>query len=67
MRTALACLLLFLAAEPQTSVSMDEEREHPETVVRRLYDLVTFEAGSTPDWDAVRAELRPRAVEAEAQ
>jgi hypothetical protein len=31
-------------------------------VVRALYDLVTFEAGTTPDWDAVRSLFLPEAV-----
>jgi len=34
----------------------------PEAVVRELYDLVTFEAGTTPDWDRVRALFLPEAV-----
>jgi len=33
-----------------------------EATVRTLYDLVTFEAGTTPDWDAVRSLFLPQAV-----
>jgi hypothetical protein len=33
-----------------------------EAVVRELYDLVTFDAGSLPDWDQVRATFIPGAV-----
>ncbi len=33
-----------------------------ERAVRALYDLVTFEAGTTPDWDAVRSLFLPEAV-----
>jgi hypothetical protein len=33
-----------------------------EAAVRTLYDLVTFEAGTTPDWDAVRSLFLPEAV-----
>jgi hypothetical protein len=34
----------------------------PETVVRHLYDLVSFEAGTTPDWDEVRSQFLDEAV-----
>ena len=34
----------------------------PEAVVTELYDLVTFDAGSTPDWDRVRALFLDEAV-----
>jgi hypothetical protein len=33
-----------------------------EDVVRRLYDLVTFDAGTTPDWDQVRSLFLDEAV-----
>ncbi|MDH3290977.1 MAG: nuclear transport factor 2 family protein [Gemmatimonadota bacterium] len=33
-----------------------------QAVVHALYDLVTFEAGTTPDWDAVRSLFLPQAV-----
>jgi hypothetical protein len=33
-----------------------------EGVVHRLYDLVTFPAGTTPDWDQARALFLPQAV-----
>ena len=33
-----------------------------EGVVRELYDLVTFPAGTTPDWDRARALFLPQAV-----
>ena len=33
-----------------------------EAVVRALYDLVTFPAGVTPDWDRARALFLPEAV-----
>jgi len=34
----------------------------PEAVVTELYDLVTFDAGTTPDWDRVRNLFLPEAV-----
>ena len=33
-----------------------------EGVVTELYSLVTFEAGTTPDWDRVRALFLPQAT-----
>ena len=33
-----------------------------EDVVRELYDLVTFPAGTSPDWDRARALFLPEAV-----
>jgi len=33
-----------------------------EAVIRALYDLVTFPAGTTPDWDKVRSLFIPEAV-----
>jgi hypothetical protein len=33
-----------------------------EAVVRRLYDLITFDRGATPDWDAVRSLFLEQAV-----
>jgi len=40
----------------------DEERRAVEKTVRGLYDLVTFEAGSAPDWGRVRSLFVPGAV-----
>lgn len=34
----------------------------PEGMVRALYDLVTFPAGTTPDWDEMRAMFLPESV-----
>jgi hypothetical protein len=34
----------------------------PEGVVTGIYDLVSFEAGNVPDWDAVRSLFIPQAV-----
>ena len=36
--------------------------ETPEDVVATIYDLVSFEAGNTPDWDEVRSLFIPEAV-----
>jgi hypothetical protein len=34
----------------------------PEGVVRALYDLCTFDAGTLPDWDLMRSYFLPRAT-----
>jgi hypothetical protein len=36
--------------------------EGPEDVIAKFFDLLTFEAGTTPDWDEVRSLLIPEAV-----
>ena len=36
--------------------------ESPEAAIRSLYDLVTFPAGTSPDWEAVRNLFIPEAV-----
>jgi len=40
----------------------NEPPETPESLVRSLYDLVTFEAGTRPDWDLARPMFLPEAV-----
>jgi hypothetical protein len=44
------------------SVVQDDTPETAEAVVRQLYDLVTFGAGTSPDWDEVRALFIDEAV-----
>ena len=34
----------------------------PERTVRRLYELISFEPGTTPDWEAVRSLFLPESV-----
>jgi hypothetical protein len=38
------------------------QAESAEAVVRELYDLVTWEAGSLPDWDRLRALFLPQTI-----
>lgn len=52
--------LLFMVP-PQVS-SQAQEVHGAEGVIRELYDLVTFPAGTTPDWDHLRALFLPEAV-----
>lgn len=46
------------AQETEASVPVDT----PEQLVAELYDLVTFDAGTTPDWDRVRSLFLEEAV-----
>jgi hypothetical protein len=57
-------LILCLSLAPAAG-SEEPPRAEPETaeaVVRALYDLVTFEAGATPEWDRVRSLFVEEAV-----
>lgn len=66
-RHALIATMIF-AASSQWAVAhaqLSHQQEAPlsaEAVVRALYDLVTFEAGTTPDWDEVRSLFIEEAV-----
>lgn len=57
-------LLLVLTGLNTSGRSLEEagKASGAETVVRGIYDLVSFEAGSRPDWDSVRAQFLPGAV-----
>ena len=46
--------------EAQDAVSPGDQTA--ETVVHELYDMVTFPAGTTPDWDEFRSLFLPEAV-----
>ena len=61
---ALATLTLLLAACATTTERTEtrETMDSPTAVVTRLYDLVTFGPGTTPDWDEVRALFVEEAV-----
>jgi hypothetical protein len=62
MKPVLACLALLACAAPLQEQPMPVPDDSAEAVVRRLYDLVTFPAGETPDWDQVRALFVDEAV-----
>ena len=66
MKPQLLALALALpsacATPPATGPAADEALRGPAEVVRELYELVTFDAGATPDWDAVRALFVEEAV-----
>jgi hypothetical protein len=57
---ALGLALVAVRAHAQTESGTPPET--PEDVVGRLYELVTFEAGQTPDWVAVRSIFLDQAV-----
>jgi hypothetical protein len=54
-------LAYFLPAASQ-EVPQENGRTSAEGVVRELYELVTFEAGTEPDWEVVRSLFLPEAV-----
>lgn len=62
--TSVATLLLSasLIATPLQAQVAPEAFETAEGVVTELYDMVSFEAGNVPDWDAVRSTFIPEAV-----
>jgi hypothetical protein len=47
-------LILFVSLTSQ-SLANEKHFDSAEGVVKKLYDLVTFDAGTTPDWDAVKS------------
>lgn len=56
-------LLMFGGASAQAQQATTTDTvPSAEATVRALYDLVTFEAGTAPDWDAVRSLFLPEAV-----
>ena len=67
-RTSIACAVVVLtssisAIQAQAQVAMiPNPTETPEDVVAGIYDLVSFEAGKTPDWDVVRSLFIPEAI-----
>ena len=58
----LALGLALVAARAHAQTESGPPPETPEDVVGRLYELVTFEAGQTPDWAAVRSIFLDQAV-----
>ncbi len=57
----ITALCINLSARAQTS-SEGEALKTAEGVVTELYRLVTFEAGSTPDWEKVKSTFIDEAV-----
>lgn len=55
-------LLAGMAATPLSAQEPVDPLVSAEGVVRELYDLVTFPAGTTPDWDRARSLFLPEAV-----
>jgi hypothetical protein len=57
---ALAAALLMLAGP--VSAQADPDAATAEGLVRALYDRVSSEPGTTPDWDDVRSAFLPQAI-----
>ena len=65
LQTIVAAACLSLAASfPAVAqeILRESDRTSAEGVVEELYELVTFQAGTTPDWDVVRSLFLPEAV-----
>jgi hypothetical protein len=58
--SAALCLCANASISAQTPV--DQVFQSPDELVRGIYGLVTFEAGTTPDWDKVRSMFIDDAV-----
>ncbi len=67
-RSKALCLTLVLTAASGPSslhaqaVLQDDALLTPERLVAAIYDMVSFEGGSVPDWDKVRSLFIPEAV-----
>lgn len=59
---AWAAASLILAPALAGQAAPDDALRTPEGLVRALYDMVTFDAGTTPDWNQVRAMFLDEAV-----
>ena len=59
---SIAFVFVFLFLGTCVTFSQDEVTASPEKTVKKLYELVTFEAGTTPDWDKVRSLFIEEAV-----
>ena len=55
-------LSLTAAAMLPPSAAAQARLETPEGLIEEIYELVTFPAGTTPDWDEVRDLFIPEAV-----
>ncbi len=64
-----ASLVVFLLAAlasanlpAQEATPPDERFTTPDGLITALYDMVSFEAGTVPDWDEVRSTFLPEAI-----
>ncbi len=62
VRRAMAGLAVASLLTVPGRLTAQTEPATADGVVRHLYDLVTFDAGTTPDWDQVRAVFIDEAV-----
>ncbi|MFC2165852.1 nuclear transport factor 2 family protein [Acidobacteriota bacterium] len=64
-RTFVPCIFLVLILSlslSSQSLANEKPFDTAEGVVQKLYDLVTFDAGSTPDWDEVKSLFIDKAI-----
>jgi ketosteroid isomerase-like protein len=62
-RVVVAAVLTVCASAPASAQTpADDVLQSPDALVRHIYDLVTFEAGTTPDWEVVRSMFIDDAV-----
>ena len=59
---AVTVIILFLFLSSCFLIAQEGYTASPDQTVQRLYNLVTFEAGFTPDWDEVRSLFIDEAV-----
>jgi hypothetical protein len=59
---ALLMALLLSSGSVAQNIPTGNDFKTAESVVRALYDIVTFPAGTTPDWDAARATFIPQGI-----
>ncbi|MBK5098051.1 MAG: hypothetical protein JJE01_09730 [Gemmatimonadetes bacterium] len=61
--TAIPVILSLTAAAMLPNPALAQaDLETPEGLIEEIYRLVTFPAGTTPDWDAVRSLFIPEAL-----
>ena len=58
----LSCYIFFNYSSFSQSSEKENFLQTPESVVSELYNLVTFEAGTTPDWEKVKSMFIDEAV-----
>lgn len=61
-RRSVALSLAVLLTASVATAQEDPDAATPEGLVRALYDRVSSEPGTTPDWDRVRRAFLPQAI-----
>jgi len=58
----LSCSLFFNYSSFSQSTEKENNLQTPENIVMDLYTLVTFESGTTPDWEKVKSLFIDEAI-----